>query len=92
MPDEPPADVVTVLGQLLAATRTALADGDPETASETLASAETVATNKLPEGERRATLLHGCDRIRDLLEEAKDEDRDAAAEYITAMERHLPEE
>lgn len=92
MPDEPPADVVTVLGQLLAATGTALEEGDCETAGETLASAETVATNKLPEGERRAALLHGCGRIRDLLDEATDDDRDAAAEYVAAMERRLPEE
>jgi hypothetical protein len=67
VPDEPPADVVTVLGQLLAATRTALAEGDRETATETLSSARTVATNKLPEGERRATLLHGFTRVQSLL-------------------------
>jgi hypothetical protein len=90
--DDPPTDVVTVLGQLLSATRTAIAEGDSETAGETITSAQTVATNKLPEGERRAALLHGCDRVRALLEAGTSDDRDAAAEYIAAMERRLPED
>jgi hypothetical protein len=87
--DDPPTDVVTVLGQLLAATRTALAEGDQTTARETITSAETVATNKLPAGDRRAVLVHGCERILDLL---KEDERDVAAAYISAMERRLPEE
>lgn len=92
VPDDLPTDVVTVLGQLLSATRTALAEGDHETARETITSAETVATNKLPAGQRRDALLHGCDRILALLEADEADASDAAAEYVAAMERRLPAE
>lgn len=56
-------DVMDVLGQLFEAGATALADDtDADTARQVLTSAETVATNKLPEGEFRSTLLDGCER------------------------------
>ncbi len=51
-----------VLGQLFEAGAAALDDGDPDTARQCLTSAETVATNKLPDSEFRSRLLHGCDR------------------------------
>lgn len=55
-------DVMDVLGQLFDAGATALDDADRETATSILTSAETVATNKLPDGEFRDHLLHGCER------------------------------
>jgi hypothetical protein len=55
-------DVMDVLGQLFEAGAAALDDGDPDTARQCLTSAETVATNKLPDSEFRSRLLHGCDR------------------------------
>jgi len=45
---EMPADVRSSLGQLLAEARKAATAGDAETATPLLASAHTVATNKLP--------------------------------------------
>lgn len=91
MSDDLPSDVVTVLSQLLARTRTALAEGDHATARETITSAETVATNKVPAGERREALLHGCDRVLALIDGDEDENEsDVAAEYVSAMERRLP--
>jgi hypothetical protein len=55
-------DVMDVLGQLFDAGATALDDADREMAMSILTSAETVATNKLPDGEFRDHLLHGCER------------------------------
>lgn len=93
MADDLPTDALAVLSQLLAETRTALAEGDHETAEETVTSAETVATNKLPAGQRRDALLHGCDRVLALLDPDEGEaEADVAAEYVAAMERRLPEE
>ena len=93
MTDDPPADVLAVLSQLLAETRTALAEGDHDVAEETVTSAETVATNKLPEGERREAVLYGCGRVHSLLDpEDGGVEADVAAEYVAAMERRLPEE
>ena len=94
MADDLPPDVRAVLVQLLAEGREALAAGDREVAARTVTTAETVATNKLPEGELRDHLLHGCDRVEMLLDpEAGDEDveTDAAGEYIAAMRRRLPD-
>ncbi|AZH24554.1 hypothetical protein [Haloplanus aerogenes] len=60
-------DVMDVLGQLFEAGATAL-DGSTgsrppvDDIRQILTSAETVATNKLPDGEFRSTLLDGCER------------------------------
>lgn len=56
-----------VLTQLFAEGQNALAADDQETAIRTVTTAETVATNKLPEGAFRDRLLHGCGRVRRLL-------------------------
>jgi len=91
--DDPPTDAIAVLSQLFEETRTAIAEGDLATARDTIASAETVATNKLPAGDRRETFLHGCGRVLELLDpEDGDPETDVAAAYITAMERRLPDE
>jgi len=78
-------DVMDVLGQLFEAGTTALDDGDPDTARQCLTSARTVATNKLPEGEFRAHVLHGCDRAL----AAADTAPHAAAEHCRAMAREV---
>jgi hypothetical protein len=103
--EDPPADALAVLSQLFAEGQDALADDDVDTARETVTSAETVLTNKLPEGDLRSQLLHGCDQVRLLLDpeagDGEDEgdgptsedgvEADAAAEYLAAMERRLPD-
>ena len=103
--EDPPADALAVLAQLFAEGQEALADGDIDTARETVTSAETVATNKLPEGDLRGQLLHGCGQTLALLDpeassgddggdgpgDADGVEPDAAAEYLAAMERRLPE-
>jgi hypothetical protein len=84
-------DVMDVLGQLFEKGARAL-DGDagtegsrPDTARQILTSAETVATNKLPDGEFRDRLLHGCERALATL----DADAPAAAEHCRAMVREV---
>lgn len=87
MRDEMPADVRSSLGQLLAEARKAATDGDAETATSLLASAHTVATNKLPDGHRRDRLRHGCQAAEQALP-----DEQLVAAYISAMEQRLPDE
>jgi hypothetical protein len=104
--EDPPADVLAVLAQLFAEGQEALADGEVDTAREAVTSTEEVASNKLPEGDLRGQLLHGCAQARALLDpetgggsaegdgpEGMDrvEPDAAAAEYLAAMERRLPE-
>jgi hypothetical protein len=84
-----PEDVRSVLAQLFAEGQTAVERDDPATARETVTSAEEVARNKLPEGELRGRLLHGCARALDLLDPEGGVEDDAAAEYLAAMERLL---
>ncbi|VTT87101.1 hypothetical protein DM2_3139 [Halorubrum sp. DM2] len=78
-PDEVPHDVRASLEQLLAAAASAAADGDHQTVRATLDTAETVATNKLPAGERRDRIRWGCGAAADALPNA-----DLAAAYATA--------
>ncbi|ELZ37256.1 hypothetical protein [Halorubrum tebenquichense] len=78
-PDEVPHDVRASLEQLLAAAASAAADGDDETARAALDTAETVATNKLPAGERRDRIRWGCAAAADALPNG-----DLAAAYATA--------
>lgn len=87
-------DVMDVLSQLFesgaqaldrSASSTPQTAGSADTARRILTSAETVATNKLPEGEFRDRLLHGCDRALSTL----DDDPVVAAEHCRAMAREL---
>lgn len=82
-----PADIRAVLTQLFAEGRRSLGDGDVATARDIVASARTIVRNKLPEGERRERLLHGCARVASLLDGTPESD--AAAAYLSAMERRL---
>ncbi|QPV64618.1 hypothetical protein I7X12_08425 [Halosimplex litoreum] len=86
-----PTDVRTVLSQLFAEGRRALAeDDDPATARESVTSAASVVRNKLPDGEFKRELRHGCERVVDLLDTGDEPaDADAAVEYLAAMERRL---
>lgn len=68
MAEDLPPDVRAVLTQLFAEGRNALAADERDAALETVTSAEAVATNKLPEGSLRDRLLHGCERVRRLLD------------------------
>ncbi|QLH76553.1 hypothetical protein HZS55_04200 [Halosimplex rubrum] len=89
MVEDLPTDVRTVLSQLFAEGRRALGDDDTATARETVTSAAAVVRNKLPEGEFERELRHGCERVVDLLDAGDPADAEAAAEYLTAMERRL---
>ncbi|RLM50114.1 hypothetical protein [Halorubrum sp. Atlit-28R] len=78
-PDEVPHDVRASLGQLLAAARAAAERGDTDTARATLNTAKTVASNKLPAGERRDRTRWGCAAALDALPNG-----DLAAAYAAA--------
>ena len=78
-PDEVPHDVRASLSQLLAEARTAARRGDADTARALLDTAETVATNKLPPGERRDRIRWGCATALDALPNG-----DLAAAYAAA--------
>lgn len=91
MAEDLPTDVVTVLSQLFAEGQRALDGDDPATARESVTSARAVVRNKLPDGEFKRELRHGCERTLELLDAAEDDpaDYEAAAEYLAAMERRL---
>lgn len=92
MSEDIPPDVIAVLSQLFEEAHEALEVDDNETCRQTIESAEEVATNKIPEGELRGQLLHGCQRVRRLLDTEEDEEAEAAVEFLTAMQRRLPDE
>jgi hypothetical protein len=87
--DDLPTDVRTVLSQLFAEGQRALGDDDLTTARESVTSAAAVVRNKLPDGEFKRELRHGCERVVDLLDTGDSDDAAAAAEYLAAMERRL---
>ncbi|TKX80973.1 hypothetical protein [Halorubrum sp. SD626R] len=83
--DGVPHDVRASLGQLLAEARAAAERGDADTARALLDTAETVATNKLPPGERRDRVRWGCATAADALPNG-----DLAAAYAAAAAARLP--
>jgi len=85
-PDELPADVESVLTQLVEAARLAVREGRAEDAVAAVETARTVARNKLSDDEYTQRLVHGCDRVADLAAD----DPTVAAEYLDAMRRRLP--
>ena len=89
MSDDVPSDVQSVLTQLFDEGETAIVQGEYETARQTVRTARTVSRNKLPDGDLRTQLLHGCDQVTDLLTPADGIESDIAAEYLRAMERRL---
>lgn len=88
MTDDLPSDVQETLSQLFAEGRDALAADDIETGRAAVTSAESVVTNKLPEGDRRSQLLHGCERVSRLLD-SDEVDTAVATEYVAAMARRV---
>lgn len=80
--DDAPRDA---LARLLGESEAALETEDTGTALDRLDSAEETAGN-LADDELREQLLHGCARVRELIEE---DETAAAGEYVTAMSRRL---
>lgn len=85
---EIPADAASVLRQLLREAREGCREWAEADTLAALDTVERVARNKLPEGDTRARLLHGCTRVR----ETVSDDPTTAMEYLRAMERLVPEE
>ncbi|NLV05408.1 hypothetical protein GOC83_04575 [Haloarcula rubripromontorii] len=86
MSSDLPSDVHAVLTQLAEEGETAITAAEFDTARQTVATAETVSRNKLPECELRSQLLHGCEQVSAALDTNA---HDAAAEYLRAMNRRL---
>lgn len=82
-----PADVQAVLAQSFREARDALAAGDEALAQSLVETARTVATNKVPESDRRRVLLDGCARVESVLdgEGNPDQRRTLAAEYCDRL-------
>jgi hypothetical protein len=87
--DDVPSDVESVLTQLLAEAQVAVGERDHEAARAAVDTVDEVATNKLPEGEPRRRLRHGCGRVEELLDTDDTDDTAAAAAYLSSMERRV---
>ena len=83
-----PTDVEEVLTQLFEEAQAAFDEGDVEMAVAELSTASEVATNKLPEGDLRSRLLHGCEQA-ETAATGEDPDTAVAGEYVAAMDRRL---
>lgn len=86
-----PADVESVLSQLLAEAATAAEGGDVDTVGRVVDTVATVTTNKVPESPLRERLLFGCDAVDRLIGGVDPDDPLApargavAAEYLRGM-------
>jgi len=85
--DDVPHDVCAALAQLLDRAGRAAEAGDAETAAALLDTAGTVAANKLPDGDRRDRVRHGCAAAREALPDGA-----LAAAYADAAAARLPGE
>lgn len=85
--DDVPHDVRAALSQLLDRAARAAEAGDAETAAALLDTAGTVAANKLPDGDRRDRVRHGCAAAREALLDGA-----LAAAYADAAAARLPSE
>lgn len=81
-----PSDVRAVLAQLLEEGETAIDSGDITVARDAVDTIERVSRNKLPDGELRDQLLHGCVRVRVTLDE---DEHTIAVAYLRAMASRL---
>jgi len=90
VPDDVPSDVRAVLSQLFEETETAILAGEFDTARQTVETATTVSRNKLPEGELRGQLLHGCSEVTSAIASEDGVESAIAVEYVRAMARRLP--
>lgn len=80
-----PTDVADALAQLLEEAAAAARARDRETLDALLSSVERVTTNKVPEGELKAQLRHGCRRV----DRLGDDEPLVAAAYCEAMRRRV---
>jgi uncharacterized protein YyaL (SSP411 family) len=87
--DDLPPDVHAVLAQLLTEAQVAIGERDHEAARAAVGTVDEVATNKLPESERRRRLRHGCERATALLDDGGTEATAAATAYLVSMERRV---
>ncbi|WP_348610572.1 hypothetical protein [Halobaculum rarum] len=85
-PGDHPADVESVLTQLVESARVAVREGRPEDAVAAVETVRTLARTKLSDDEHTQRLVHGCDRVADLAAD----DPPVAIEYLNAMRRRLP--
>mgnify|MGYP007020448136 FL=1 len=85
--EDVPHDVRAALTQLLAEARSAARADDIETTTALLETAETVATNKLPPGDRRDRIRRGCVSAADALP-----DTALAAAYAEAARSYVAAE
>ena len=92
MPEDVPSDVQSVLTQLFEETETAIRADDFDTARQTIETATTVSRNKLPEGDLRAWLLHGCGEVLAAITLENGVESDVAVAYVQAMVRRLPDQ
>jgi hypothetical protein len=87
--NDPPPDVREVLVQLLREAQVAVGERDHEAARAAVGTVGEVASNKLPEGDQRRRLRHGCERVDALLDGDDNDDTAAAAAYLSSMERRV---
>lgn len=80
-----PPDVEDALAQLLDEAAGAARARDRETLDAALSSVETLTANKVPEGDLRARLRHGCRRV----DRLGDDEPLVAAAYCEAMRRRV---
>lgn len=85
MSDDLPADIHATLGQLFEEAGAAARDRRPETTVAALDSAATVVENKVPDGDLKRVLAHGCERASATVEA----EPLVAAEYCAAMRELL---
>ena len=86
-----PSDIHAVLTQLLEESERAVATGECETARRAVGTVRTVSRTKLPDGELRAQLLHGSNRVHTALRTDTEPNSELVAEYLRAMLRRLEE-
>ena len=82
--EDVPHDVQAALTHLLAEAQSTARAGDVETTTALLETAETVATNKLPSGDRRDRIRRGCVAATDALP-----DTALAAAYAEAARSYV---
>jgi len=83
--DDLPEDVSDTLVQLLSEAESSARTGNRSDVLPLLNTVEKVVTNKLPPGQTREQLLHGCDTVRPLL----GHEPLVAAEYLRSMCRTI---
>ncbi|ERG99818.1 MAG: hypothetical protein J07HQX50_00971 [Haloquadratum sp. J07HQX50] len=89
MNEELPADVGSVLTQLLDEAREALKNENKSLFQRILRTVRTVVENKIPIENLKSSLLHGCDRIESLRSAPSENTEVIIAEYLRQMYQRL---